>query len=180
MSEDIEAIAARMKEAAAGAVPGPWKTKIPRGMRIARAIDGPENHTVAWCGHGNDVKAEATAKFIAACNPASVLAILADREALKNVLGKAQDYLSTWRSVFPDIAPDSVLPDRSKVEARVASLTALLGKARELAAQFACVCKTEICEIGCDHQAATCFARILLEEIEAALEGGKSPVGEKM
>lgn len=62
-------------------------------------------------------------------NAASVLAVLAGRDALKKERDEAREELSTWRSVFPDIAPDSVLPDRSKVEARVAALTALLEKA---------------------------------------------------
>ena len=42
-----------------------------------------------------------------------------------------REELSIWKSVFPDIAPESVQPDRSKLEADLASLRALLVRAGE-------------------------------------------------
>ena len=44
-----------------------------------------------------------------------------------------REELSIWKSVFPDIAPESVQPDRSKLEADLASLRALLVRAGEAA-----------------------------------------------
>jgi hypothetical protein len=44
---------------------------------------------------------------------------------------EAKAELSVWRSVFPDIAPDSVLPDRSLLDATIAAQSAALAKARE-------------------------------------------------
>ena len=43
-------------------------------------------------------------------------------------LGKMLGELATWRSVFPDIAPDSVLPDRSLLEADNATLRARIAE----------------------------------------------------
>lgn len=37
-----------------------------------------------------------------------------------------REELSIWKSVFPDIAPESVLPDRSKLEAEIVTLRAAL------------------------------------------------------
>lgn len=51
--------------------------------------------------------------------------------ALRAERDEAREELSTWQSVFPDIAPDSVLPDRSKLEADLASARALLVTAGE-------------------------------------------------
>lgn len=132
-------------------------------------------------------------------NAASVLAILADRETLKKERDQAREELSTWRSVFPDIAPDSVLPDRSKVEARVAALTALLEKAARGLRPFARVadsyerdedgrissevgvhcCVLDISEPGDFLLGQLRLARSIHDEIEAALAQGKSAVGEK-
>lgn len=65
----------------------------------------------------------------------------ADRAvALGGELGQAEQRnadleqeLATWRSVFPDVAPDRVLPDRALLEQRVADLTALLREIQSIA-----------------------------------------------
>lgn len=56
--------------------------------------------------------------------------LLAFVDRLTAELGKAEEELSTWQSVFPDIAPDRVLPDRSKLEAE------LLAEVRRLEADL--------------------------------------------
>lgn len=45
--------------------------------------------------------------------------------ALIKRIREMEEEISTWCSVFPDIAPHNVLPDRSKLEARVKELEAL-------------------------------------------------------
>jgi hypothetical protein len=45
-----------------------------------------------------------------------------DRATLLRALDEAQEELSIWQSVFPDIAPDRVLPDRSKLEAELVAI----------------------------------------------------------
>jgi hypothetical protein len=43
----------------------------------------------------------------------------ADRATLLRLLDAALEEIATWHSVFPDIAPDRVLPNRSKLEAEL-------------------------------------------------------------
>ena len=54
-----------------------------------------------------------------------------DRATLLRALDAAQEELSTWQSVFPDIAPDSVLPDRSKLEAELLAMAEENARLRE-------------------------------------------------
>jgi hypothetical protein len=42
-----------------------------------------------------------------------------DRATLLRLLDAALEEIATWHSVFPDIAPDRVLPNRSKLEAEL-------------------------------------------------------------
>ena len=58
---------------------------------------------------------------------------LAELAALRAERDELREELSIWKSVFPDIAPESVQPDRSKLEADLASLRALLVRAGEAA-----------------------------------------------
>ena len=55
----------------------------------------------------------------------------ADRATLLRALDEAQEELSTWQSVFPDIAPASVLPDRSKLEAELLAMAEENARLRE-------------------------------------------------
>ena len=57
-------------------------------------------------------------------------------DALQAKLEAAEKELSIWKSVFPDIAPEHVLPDRSLLEAEIARLKALLAEASEALAPF--------------------------------------------
>lgn len=57
--------------------------------------------------------------------------LLAFVDRLTAELGKAEEELSTWRSVFPDIAPASVLPDRSKLEAELLAMVEENARLRE-------------------------------------------------
>ena len=47
-------------------------------------------------------------------------------DALRKRLAEAEDELSIWRSVFPDIAPERVLPDRRLLLNRITKLEAAL------------------------------------------------------
>lgn len=47
-------------------------------------------------------------------------------DALRKRLAEAEEELSIWRSVFPDIAPERVLPDRRLLLNRIAELEAAL------------------------------------------------------
>lgn len=47
-------------------------------------------------------------------------------DALRKRLAEAEEELSIWRSVFPDIAPERVLPDRRLLLNRIAQLEAAL------------------------------------------------------
>lgn len=53
---------------------------------------------------------------------------IAALEAQAARIAELEDELDTWKSVFPDIAPDRVLPDRSLLEARIAKLEGALRK----------------------------------------------------
>lgn len=57
-----------------------------------------------------------------------------EQDALKAKLAEAQAEISVWKSVFPDIAPESVLPDRSLVEAENVALRARLAELATLSA----------------------------------------------
>lgn len=116
-------------------------------------------------------------------NAASVLAILADRETLKKERDQAREELSTWRSVFPDIAPDSLLPDRSKVEARVSALADLLEKSRAVIGFAAIRWRSNVRYGSLAETEALRNADIILAEIEAALasettKGADQPEGQ--
>ena len=47
-------------------------------------------------------------------------------DALRKRLAEAEEELSIWRSVFPDIAPERVLPDRRLLLNRITKLEAAL------------------------------------------------------
>lgn len=47
-------------------------------------------------------------------------------DALRKRLAEAEEELSIWRSVFPDIAPERVLPDRRLLLDRIAELEVAL------------------------------------------------------
>jgi hypothetical protein len=49
-------------------------------------------------------------------------------DALRKRLAEAEEELSIWRSVFPDIAPERVLPNRRLLLNRIAKLEAALRK----------------------------------------------------
>lgn len=72
--------------------------------------------------------------------------------------------LATWRSVFPDVAPDRVLPDRALLEQRIADITGELGAfpygKREAG--------RDIAGTGADHQNAEAEPRVPAYTIERA------------
>ena len=49
-----------------------------------------------------------------------------DVPALARIATEALDELDTWKSVFPDVAPERVMPDRSVLEARCERLRAVV------------------------------------------------------
>ncbi len=51
-------------------------------------------------------------------------------DALRKRLAEAEEELSIWKSVFPDIAPERVMPDRSLLHAEIGKLREALKKAR--------------------------------------------------
>jgi len=63
--------------------------------------------------------------------PAAAIDAHADRATLLRALDEAQEELSIWQSVFPDIAPDRVLPDRSKLEAELLAMAEENARLRE-------------------------------------------------
>lgn len=46
-------------------------------------------------------------------------------ETYADAYNRVNEELETWKSVFPDVAPERVLPDRSKLETRLAKLEAV-------------------------------------------------------
>jgi CCR4-NOT transcriptional regulation complex NOT5 subunit len=65
----------------------------------------------------------------------------AEYEALRAEVERLREELDTWKSVFPDIAPASVLPDRSLLEAEVERLRAAL---EEINMKTRCIKAVEI------------------------------------
>lgn len=78
-------------------------------------------------------------------------------DALRKRLAEAEEELSIWRSVFPDIAPERVVPDRRLLLNRIAELEAALRSIVEY----------------CDALYVPCYKNIR-SKARAALEGGKS------
>jgi hypothetical protein len=54
----------------------------------------------------------------------------AGQESQADRIAELEEELSIWRSVFPDIAPERVLPDRRLLLDRIAELEAALATAR--------------------------------------------------
>jgi hypothetical protein len=52
---------------------------------------------------------------------------LKDMQEAADEIERLRDELDTWMSVFPDIAPESVLPDRSNLEKEIERLREALG-----------------------------------------------------
>lgn len=99
MTNPLDAIAAEMKAAAFVATPGPW-TVSSKVARLDRkrflVIVSPER----WVAHVWEecLLSEEDAAHIAASNPANVLAILDDRDALRALLAKADEALAVATS----------------------------------------------------------------------------------
>ena len=85
-------------------------------------------------------------------------------EALQAKLGTAEQELSIWKSVFPDIAPEHVLPDRSLLEAEIVRLKALLAEASEALTPFALAASHQMILA----QASFSRAAVVWEKIDAA------------
>lgn len=51
-----------------------------------------------------------------------------ENNRLKAEIERLREELDTWQSVFPDIAPERVLPDRSRLHAEIARLRAALSR----------------------------------------------------
>lgn len=71
----------------------------------------------------------------------------AEYEALRAEVERLKEELDIWESVFPDIAPERVLPDRSLLEAEVERLRAALAQDKPRAAWAdLCVKNQMLCE----------------------------------
>lgn len=118
---------AALEMAAKEATPGPWTCYQPKGYSFDQ-INADNGSCVA-----SDVDAlysTGNGPYIAAANPTTILSLIARLRA-------AEEDLDTWKSVFPDIAPDNVLPDRSVLEAQNATLKEQVERLREALKPFA-------------------------------------------
>lgn len=86
-----------LREAAEKATPGPWTAQDDHGSRWIETTIGNDD---AICeilrrdssvGFQRDVEFHANAALIAAANPATIQALLAERDALRRVLRRAVD-----------------------------------------------------------------------------------------
>lgn len=152
-----KAALAAIMEAAERATPGPWKRDNWRVLRAADLIGPP----IAICSSSWD---NGDAAFITAArnNIASVAAYAAGLEAEN---ARLREEIDTWKSVFPDIAPDSVLPSRT------AEIAAAVADERGRCAEIA---KTGW--LSADYNtvgiADADVAVALCEHIAAAIRGG--------
>ena len=88
MTLDPDKIAAGMRKAAGNATPGPWVCDKPAvdavtGFRCGVAIASTYGRQMIYADPSGGSFPAADQRHIAASNPANVLAILADRDALK-------------------------------------------------------------------------------------------------
>jgi hypothetical protein len=120
----LDAIAAEMKAAAEAATPGTWKVAksgSPFAIIVKTESAGMKSvHWIAESGYRN------VATHIAASNPANVLAILDDRDALRAILAKADEALRPFadaeshkRESLPD---DFTIPEASRTKIRMGDL----------------------------------------------------------
>lgn len=77
-----------LRKAAQEATPGPWSVYRPHYSYSSLGIDGPGGVAVAYFSTvpAEGIPEEADAHFIAAANPATILALLAERDALREAL----------------------------------------------------------------------------------------------
>lgn len=79
----------RLRALAEQATPGPWE---PRGLDYSTAVDQVDTRvSIARLGDPLDSRAWCNAQFIAAANPATVLALLDENTALRRGQGRAPD-----------------------------------------------------------------------------------------
>ena len=70
-----------LRDAIAAATPGPWHTGG-ENSHWSRQICRPDHQSVAWCGHMAP-QALRDAQYIAAANPQTIAALLADLDAAR-------------------------------------------------------------------------------------------------
>ena len=70
-----------LRDALAAATPGPWHTGG-ENSHWSRQICRPDHQSVAWCGHMAP-QALRDAQYIAAANPQTIAALLADLDAAR-------------------------------------------------------------------------------------------------
>ena len=74
-----------------------------------------------------EIAAAASWHYLGPCLlPAEVAARIAELEDAQDRIADLEEELSIWKSVFPDVAPERVLPDRSLLEKRLKDLEAAL------------------------------------------------------
>ena len=96
MTTDIDKLAQQMREAAGKASPGPWRvvTDYPAlaiGAGDYRVVQTPNQNNLRRFGPANNwdgIPSEANAAYIALANPANIVALLDDRERLREALGQ--------------------------------------------------------------------------------------------
>lgn len=154
----------RLIELGEKATPGPWAVETcgekGDGSEMIGVVYGPEDenaehplsgHLPAFDADGNEIEyyrdeliaecehrnrlPSADAAFIAAARIAPALA--AELLTARAEIARLTEELDTWKSVFPDIAPERVQPDRSKLEAGIERLTRERDAARSTLAQCA-------------------------------------------
>ena len=114
MTTDIDKLAQQMREAAGKASPGPWFVHDfsalaaigeAKAQDITVSCDHPATITVAAMGgglHGHTgvEQAQLDARHIAASHPAAVLALLDDRDGLREALLEARNALSVAKDAL--------------------------------------------------------------------------------
>ena len=109
----------------------------------------------------------------------------AGQESQADRIAELEEELSIWRSVFPDIAPERVLPDRSLHLARIAELEAALATAQNdalekaakisdsCAADWAKSAKGKYLETKWDYESRADAGEEIAAAIRAAVGEGK-------
>lgn len=101
MTTDIDKLAQQMREAAEKATPGPWYRNIKPARKYTTVWAGRNTHIAHVSVGGFDGtkfsedELEANLDHIALANPAAVLALLDDRDRLREALKNAAGFIDT-------------------------------------------------------------------------------------
>lgn len=106
MNDDLKQLIESMKEAVEKATPGPWVNPYDRSEVYQTLPDGEPHFESGWGLHHTEVsricktKKHSDGDFVATCDPANILALIAEIERLEREIADLKEHVADRDSIL--------------------------------------------------------------------------------